>query len=254
MSETIELPTISTPSYQPLQHTLDVDGDKNSNSNVIATDYADDGDGNDCGVVDQRQNHHHRKHTGINRNKNLLPLIHRAKFELSRNYPHFSLLENDDGNNGNREEYQSFVVLIDVQQSFAPASPMALLFRCVWLVASLLIEFMSFHVRYLNYLTDLSLIMTIMYQLMSCGMSLYAADFINGFGGAVERRRRLFGDQQQQLAYIIRFVWIVYTVALVAEFVVMCGYWKFIYEVNGLRLHSLYPHLFIGFILRYAMI
>jgi len=189
--DTIELPTISTPSYQPLQHTLDVDGDKNSNSNVIATDYADDGDGNDCGVVDQRQNHHHRKHTGINRNKNLLPLIHRAKFELSRNYPHFSLLENDDGNNGNREEYQSFVALIDVQQSFAPASPMALLFRCVWLVASLLIEFMSFHVRYLNYLTDLSLIMTIMYQLMSCGMSLYAADFINGLGGGGGEKKEI---------------------------------------------------------------
>jgi len=250
MSEKIELPTISTTSYQPLQHTLDVDGDKHSNSNIIATHDADDGDGNDCGVVDQRENYHHRRHIGINRNKNLLPLIHRAKFELSRNYPHFSLLGNDDGDNGNREEYQSFVALVDVQQSFAPASPLAVLFRCVWLVASLLIEFTSFHVRYFKYLTHLSLIMTIIYQLISCGISLYAADFMSGHGGGMERRRRLFGDQQQQqLAYIIRFVWIVYTVALVAEFVVLCGYWGFLYNGNGFHLHNLYLHLFIGFIL-----
>jgi len=259
MSENIELSAISATSHQPLQQTLDSAGDNNSNSSFSATDDDSDSDGDDCGIrseairlidlVDQRQHHHHRKQTGINHNKNPRPLIHRAKFELSWNCPYFSLLENDDDDNGNQEEYQSCVVLIDVQQSFAPASPIALLFRCVWLVASLLIEFLSFHVRYLSYLTNISLIMTIMYQLTSCGMSLYAADFISGLGGVMERRRKLFGDQQLQPGYIVRFVWIVYTVALVAEFVVMCAYWISFYDGKGLQFHSLYVHLFIVFIL-----
>jgi len=246
-SDTVELPTISTTAYSPLQHTFDGDGNKNSKSNVIATD---DDDGSDGEIRSEA----HRlidiidQHAGINNNKIPLSIFRRAKLELSWNYPHFSLLENYDEEHDDDDDGSDCVVLIDAQKSFAPASPRALLFRCVWLVVSLLLEFNSFKLRNFNYLTILTISMTILYQLMTCGMSLYAADFISG---VMERRRRLFGDdQQQQAGTVVRFVWIIYTVALVTEFVVVFGYWTFLYHGGGLGgFHNLYRHLFIGFIL-----
>lgn len=85
------------------------------NSNVIATtEYAVADNGNNHGVNNQQKHHHHCEHTEVHHSKNLLFLIHCANFKAYWNYPHFSLLENNDGDNSNHEEHQSFVVLTDM--------------------------------------------------------------------------------------------------------------------------------------------
>lgn len=264
----IELITLVSP-YRPMQHTINCNDDENDESSHRQShslpDNIDDPKSEArhlIDIVDQRQEGlQNFQQTEIILNRNPLSLLHRAKLELSGRYPIFSLRDEDDDNNGcstdgDWEEHRplphrrrSRHVIIDSQRSFAPSYPTAILFRCTWLAYT----FFSLYrdsirydtiVHYLGYLTHVTHLMTTAYQLTSCFLSLSAADFGES---AEERRMCLFGNRQQP-GRIVRLVWVVYSIALVFEFIVALVYWT-VLDRNIHHSSSLYVHLFIGLIL-----
>lgn len=170
----------------------------------------------------------------------------RFYFELSKEYDFFSL----------REDFDNTV--IDVQQSFAPASFIVLMLRSCWWWISYQILLkdheISIDVRngtnlmYFSHLTNITLILTLIYQTLTTILSAISI---------LCCKRNLVLYQPTKLSQrpniLICVTWVMYSTALVSEFVVSIGYWLFEYggpsSVPGVqRGTNLYKHLIIGFL------
>jgi len=124
-----------------------------------------------------------------------ISLYHHVKLELSGGslrYPMFSLYESHPN--------RHITIIIDVQSSFAPTHPMylPLLLRFSWLYLTLLILWKDLQrehlLRYYSHLTNLSMSLTILYQLLSCSLTLLAS-VSPYFQFCCERRRVALLDQ-----------------------------------------------------------
>jgi len=170
----------------------------------------------------------------------------RFYFELSKEYDFFSL----------REDFDNTV--IDVQESFAPASFVVLMLRSCWWWISYQILLKDHEISigitngtnlmYFSHLTNLTMVLTLSYQTISTILSAISILCCT---------RNLVLYQPTKLSQrpniFICLTWLMYTTALVSEFVVCIGYW--IFEYGGpssvpdvQKGTNIYKHLIIGFL------
>lgn len=201
----------------------------------------------------------------------------RARLELSSQHSIFALYDY-------HYSYDDDIAIIDVQSSFAPTQPLflPLLFRSSWLYLSLnmlhedLKEEEGHLIRYYSHLTDLTMSLTTLYQLMSffltllsalnsrlcCSYSeLFAPTPVIPTAATIERGEDVTdtvdgsalknNNAPSRPGKLVCITWILYSITLPSEFLVMAGYWSFICQEdeNTLAFRNLYVHGGIAFLL-----
>lgn len=157
-----------------------------------------------------------------NQSTQTMTLDTRMKMEMSCSYSFFSLVEDFDR------------TMIHVQKSFAPkylAIPIAL--RGIWCHITYRILVIDHHdalsihnmcdIMYFGHLTNITLILTWLYQCLSTFLSILA--FFRPHHGLF-----LYRSAYEEPSALVRITWFIYSVALPAEFIVAIGYWIFEYN------------------------
>mmetsp|Transcript_8273 Transcript_8273/g.10362 ORF Transcript_8273/g.10362 Transcript_8273/m.10362 type:complete len:379 (+) Transcript_8273:100-1236(+) len=225
----------------------DIDHCDNSNDEVH--DVRDGEETNRLGsiIMSQTQHQTQQQQQGLD----TLSVLSRVKFELSREYTFFSLHDLNHTPGTNTEEQKCCV--INVQKSFAPTGIFVVLFRCAWLAVTIVDIALDHTLLHLKYLTELTLTLTLTYQILGLFLSLSASfDCLKTtrFSAAnlcYQPVETSMGEICEP-GIIVRIVWFLYGLCVVSELVVMIGYWAFIYEGDAISFDNLYKHLFIGFI------
>mmetsp|Transcript_12509 Transcript_12509/g.12598 ORF Transcript_12509/g.12598 Transcript_12509/m.12598 type:complete len:375 (-) Transcript_12509:117-1241(-) len=225
----------------------DIDHCDNSNDEVH--DVRDGEETNRLGtsLISQTQHQTQQQQQGLD----TLSVLSRVKFELSREYTFFSLHDLNHTPGANTEEQECCV--INVQKSFAPTGIFVVLFRCAWLAVTIVDIALDHTLLHLKYLTELTLTLTLTYQILGLFLSLSASfDCLKTtrFSAANLCYQPVETNMGEicEPGIIVRIVWFLYGLCVVADPVCSSGYWAFVYEGDAISFDDLYKHLFIGFI------
>jgi hypothetical protein len=190
-----------------------------------------------------------------------MTLSTRIQMETCKNYIFFSLLEDFDS------------TLVHIQQSFAPTHccGLAVVLRWIWCHTTYrilildhrdaLVNHNMCNLLYFGHLTNVTLIMTWTYQCLSTFLSTVAWLRPKHWMFRVIQQQQqqhqsspdlesIIGQVQYRPSAIVCITWCIYSVSLVAEFIVAIGYWTFEYDpaeqVTGI---NYYKHGIIGCLL-----
>lgn len=179
----------------------------------------------------------------------------RVYMEQDYNYHFFNI----------REDYDS--TILNLQPSFAPATwcrifPIPVVWRILWCQATFQILKQDYHdalhhrhmenVMYFGHLTNITLILTLTYQVMTTLLSILAIFYKDNsiFSPTYKKSRNGDGYIIATPGKIIQFLWLLYTIVLPGEFLVSIGYWSFEYDPYiPMTFINFYKHAIIGVLL-----
>lgn len=181
-----------------------------------------------------------------------MTLLTRHRMESGIQYHYFSLQEDFDHN------------VIHVQKSFAPIHflgvPVILrLLFCHLTYAVLRSDYNdamhnigSNRIMYFAHLSNITLIISLLYQCMSSFLSVLA--LILRKSAIIINQPSNGNGRNQNKKYLpsgfVCFTWMLYSISLPGEFMVAIGYWLYDYDPDGtMTFINLYKHAFIGILL-----
>ncbi|GFH48081.1 hypothetical protein CTEN210_04557 [Chaetoceros tenuissimus] len=179
----------------------------------------------------------------------------RVYMEQDYNYHFFNI----------REDYDS--TILNLQPSFAPSTwcrifPIPVVWRILWCQATFQILKQDYHdalhhrhmenVMYFGHLTNITLILTLTYQVMATLLSILAIFHKDNsmFSPKYKNSRKSDGCIIATPGIVIQFLWLLYTIVLPGEFLVSIGYWSFEYDPYiPMTFINFYKHAIIGVLL-----